>query len=137
MPTAAPTPCRKPGCRGLAHGGGYCEAHAGEAREQANAIRQANDRRRGNSSQRGYGHKWRTKIRPRILRRDPICRCTNPDCPVHRGRVSCTRPSQHVDHIIPKPEGTDDASNLQGLCDGCHSHKTASKDGGYGRPRKA
>jgi len=128
MPTAAPTPCRKPGCSAIAHDG-YCKKHEGEA----NAVRQRYDARRGNSAKRGYDWTWRTRIRPRILRRDPICRCSMADCPVHRGWDGCTRPSTDVDHIVPKPNGGDDDANLQGLCHECHSYKTAKEDGGYGR----
>lgn len=45
-----------------------------------------------------------------------------------------------VDHIIP--HRGDDAlrlalSNLQTLCNVCHSRKTASEDGGFGNARKA
>ena len=41
-----------------------------------------------------------------------------------------------VDHIIPHKGDQDlfwDADNLQTLCRSCHSTKTASEDGGFGR----
>jgi 5-methylcytosine-specific restriction endonuclease McrA len=39
-----------------------------------------------------------------------------------------------VDHIVPLARGgTNDAMNLQTLCGRCHSTKTATRDGGYGR----
>lgn len=55
------------------------------------------------------------KWREIILARDPICRGCN--------RV----PSRQADHIVPRKPGADDWSeeNGQGLCDSCHSYKTA------------
>lgn len=36
-----------------------------------------------------------------------------------------------TDHIVPKTQGgTDDASNLQTLCERCHNVKTTTIDGG-------
>ncbi len=69
---------------------------------------------------------WSDKIRPRILGRDPLC--VNPfDIP---GHVAL---STDVDHIVPRIRGgTDDESNLRGLCHVCHSRKTACEDGGFG-----
>ena len=48
-----------------------------------------------------------------ILNRDPIC------------MVCQKAPSTAVDHITPKARGGDDAdSNLQGICEACHTAKT-------------
>lgn len=113
MPIAPPTPCRKPGCRAASHSP-YCPDHAVEAEQQANAVLRRYDDRRGTSADRGYGHKWRTSTRPRILRRDPVCKCLMADCPVCAGR-GCNRPSTDVDHVIPRPRGSDGDENLQGL----------------------
>jgi 5-methylcytosine-specific restriction protein A len=42
----------------------------------------------------------------------------------------------HVDHIRPLAEGGGNGfSNLQLLCHGCHSRKTARQDGGFGNAR--
>jgi 5-methylcytosine-specific restriction protein A len=75
-------------------------------------------------SERGYGYKWQ-RLRKHILERDHYL------CQV------CGRPtgrSGNVDHIVAKSKGgTDDPDNLQTLCHGCHSSKTAREDGGYGR----
>jgi 5-methylcytosine-specific restriction protein A len=41
-----------------------------------------------------------------------------------------------LDHIVPHKEVWAlfwDPTNWQGLCDGCHSFKTATEDGGFGR----
>lgn len=52
------------------------------------------------------------KLRAQVLREEPFCRV-------------CGRPSETVDHIIPKAwGGTDDRNNLQGLCKRCHNKKT-------------
>jgi len=49
-----------------------------------------------------------------VLRRDPLCRAC--------GHAISTE----VDHIVPKARGgTDEESNLQGLCSACHAAKTA------------
>jgi 5-methylcytosine-specific restriction endonuclease McrA len=49
-----------------------------------------------------------------VLHRDPLCR-------------GCERePSRQADHVVPlKCGGTWDIENGQGLCDSCHSYKTA------------
>lgn len=53
-----------------------------------------------------------TKIRERILARDPIC------------KICYVRPSTHCDHIVAKADlnGPDD---LQGVCGPCHDQKSA------------
>ena len=61
----------------------------------------------------GYDAVWE-KLRRLVKVRDPIC--------VVCGR----RPTRDIDHILPKTQGgTDDLTNLQGLCKSCHSRKTA------------
>jgi 5-methylcytosine-specific restriction protein A len=63
-----------------------------------------------------------------ILQRDIICKICN------RAASTC------VDHIVPfiSPQGVvswerfKDPLNLQGLCQPCHSRKTATEDGGFG-----
>lgn len=61
------------------------------------------------------GRRWMT-LRAVVLSEEPTCRsCTM------RGRVTA---SEEVDHIIPLEDGgTDDRSNLQGLCGDCHKQK--------------
>lgn len=61
-------------------------------------------------------------IRAAVLRDDPLC----PVCK-SAGRVTL---ATEVDHIIPLAKGgTDDRSNLQGLCAEHHADKTASDEG--------
>lgn len=56
---------------------------------------------------------WR-RIRWKVLQRDRRCRWPG-----------CQRIATHVDHVIPRRRGgSDDPSNLMGLCGTCHnSHK--------------
>lgn len=83
------------------------------------------DLRRGTASARGYGANWRT-LRAVIIARDPTCTI----------RVVCMGdPSTDADHIVARSAGgTDDPRNLRGACHRCHSHKTVTEDGGFGRP---
>lgn len=69
---------------------------------------------------------WRW-LRTLILARDPVCKICN------------RLPSKIADHI--KPHRGDwllfcSLENLQGLCAGCHSEKTAKEDGGFGNEQK-
>jgi len=83
---------------------------------------------RPSAALRGYGHAWRKK-RLEVLARDKKCRDPH--------KIGCKKKSRQVDHKIPKSQGgTDDMKNLQGTCDSCHSRKTATQDGGFGRPKK-
>jgi len=71
---------------------------------------------KGSASSRGYGAAW-CKLRVQILRRDPICSWDG-----------CVRPSTDVDHILNRARGgTDEPSNLQGLCHTHHQAKTAAE----------
>src|SRR6266700_3995774 len=61
-------------------------------------------------------------------RRNPYCEAPG-----------CGLPASHTDHIrsvVEAPHLAEDASNLQSLCRGHHSQKTASVDGGWGHARK-
>lgn len=61
-----------------------------------------------------------------ILARDPVCTVCR--------RVVATQ----VDHITPKAlGGTDDATNLRGICDPCHRLKSSREGaaGASGQPR--
>jgi 5-methylcytosine-specific restriction protein A len=92
-----------------------------EARQAERAKRSSEyNRRRGSAASRGYGSRWR-RLRRMILNRQPIC-------------ARCPAAATEVDHIMPRAAGGgDDDANLQGLCKSCHSAKTASEDGGFGR----
>jgi len=112
LPWAPALPCRHPGCRKFRSPEKRgCPDHERNYRTE--------DERRGSSNSRGYGWSWQ-KLRKSILKRDPVC-------------AICKRAwSEEVDHCIPKARGgSDDESNLQGVCRSCHAEKTAlEKRGG-------
>jgi 5-methylcytosine-specific restriction protein A len=119
MPARAHHPCPHPGCGAVVQHG-RCPTHA---RERKRELRQR-DAKRGTATQRGYGASWRA-IRAEVIVRDPICRIC------HRN------PSTDADHVVPRSRGgTDDLTNLQGTCHGCHSSKTAREDDGFGNARR-
>jgi 5-methylcytosine-specific restriction protein A len=69
---------------------------------------------------------WR-RLRVRVLREEPVC------------RVCGRAPSTQVDHIRPHDGDVylfADRANCQGVCAPCHSRKTATEDGGWGRARR-
>jgi 5-methylcytosine-specific restriction enzyme A len=118
MPTRAMKQCSKPGCAELTTGG-LCDKHRKERAKMS-------DESRGNSAARGYGAAWR-KLREAHLNLEPYCR----RCREKGLEVLAT----DVDRIKPlEVGGSDDDSNLQSLCHSCHSRKTATEDGGFGRP---
>ena len=101
--------CTVPGCSALTTSG-RCAAH-----------RRAADQRRGSSAERGYGASWR-RLRLVVLRRDPYC--TWP---------GCCAPASEVDHIVPlRDGGSNELTNLRGLCKPHHSERTAREHGGWG-----
>lgn len=105
--------CAYPGCPRLVERG-RCDKHA-------TGQQQAADRARGSASERGYGAAWR-KLRLAFLAQYPLCRACQ-----SKGMVT---PAVLVDHIVPKPKGTDDWDNLQSLCVSCHRVKSITE----GRP---
>lgn len=109
MPTRPLGPCTTPGCPGRATHNGKCAEHAA-------ALRAAYEQTRPSATERGYDSAWRV-LRHRYLKAHPTC-------------VQCGQPATDVDHITPRRQGgTDEWSNLQGLCRECHSRKTALHDG--------
>lgn len=83
---------------------------------------------RGSRHERGYGTAWE-KLRARILKRDGyLCQACQ-----REGRVG---PATSVDHIKAKAKGgTDDPSNLEGICDHHRAIKDAADRGATWRPR--
>ena len=66
---------------------------------------------------------WR-RVRKRILLRDPYC-----------SAPGCHRASEIADHIVSRRAGgSDDETNLQGLCKRCHNGVTNKFEGGWGLP---
>jgi len=107
MPSAAPRPCTHPGCGALVHdGSGRCAKHPKKAwvRNRPAAIK----RLTGRALQR---------MREERKRDAPLC--------VECAKVGIVRLWDKLDHIVPLEEGgTNDPSNLQGLCDEHHDAKT-------------
>src|SRR5690606_26070474 len=79
---------------------------------------------RASAARRGYGRVWQ-RLRRMQLRREPLCRA---------GRGGDKRAATEVDHIVALVDGgTNESDNLQSLCKGCHSRKTAAENRGFGR----
>lgn len=78
--------------------------------------------------ERVYNRRIWGRVRQRVLERDVYCRL-RVKCDAERPAVAT-----EVDHIMPVARGgaAYDEVNLQGVCTACHSHKTASEDGGFG-----
>jgi 5-methylcytosine-specific restriction protein A len=135
MPTAAPKPCKKPGCRLLTTQGAYCPEHA-------KVVRQQTEVKRESSTKRGYGYRWQQTSKG-FLKAHPLCQC--PDC--LEGEIRLLQ-STVVDHIIPHrvdeaiKSGDEDRiakawalfwnrDNWQAMSKPCHDKKTATEDGGF------
>ena len=80
---------------------------------------------RPNAYRRGYGgYRWEI-TRRRVFRRDNyMCQICGQICV--EGCQDADR-WPNCDHIIPKPIGTNEESNLQTLCGHCHSLKTSKE----------
>ena len=78
--------------------------------------------------ERGYGTAW-DKIRKHILYRDHgLCQ----PC-LKQGKLT---QATEVDHIVDKAsKGSDDADNLQSICEQCHKEKTAAAQGRTLKPK--
>jgi 5-methylcytosine-specific restriction protein A len=85
------------------------------------------DEQRPSARERGYDRPWERR-RAEHLELEPWCRFH-----LERGqRVRAT----DVDHIVPRPAGSDDHSNLRSLCKSCHSRRTAIDQSGWGGATK-
>lgn len=127
MPTVPKGPCLVPSCPRRAVLNGRCEPHAHESE-------------RASSAKRGYTRTWREYAQG-WLRDYPHCgdRVAGPS-PEHSRCVELGLivRARHVDHIKPHRGDRrlfDDPRNHQSLCSSCHSRKTATHDGGFGRGR--
>lgn len=99
-------------------------SHARQARAAAR------DAPRPTAAQRGYGGRWQ-RARLVHLREHPLCeRCH---------AAGLTTAASVVDHVVPHrgdPGLFWDRGNWQSLCEPCHGTKTATEDGGFGRPAR-
>lgn len=111
MPKMPPRPCNTPRCKNMAVSGGRCDEHQPKPWFQTKS-----------SSDRGYGAKWR-KLRDQRLKLDSYM------CQVCL-KVGIYTKADAVDHIIPKSQGgTDSITNLQSICNSCHTSKTQLESG--------
>ena len=80
----------------------------------------------GSNRRDGLPSWWPVTVR-RIIKRDPICRCSGcrkcDPCFGDPQAGSCCRPSQEVDHITGRDNHKDD--NLRGICRACHAQKSS------------
>lgn len=82
---------------------------------------------RGSSTQQGYGSAWRAAAEA-FLEVNPFC--------VDRSAKGCLVFATEVDHEKPHKGDHElfwDRSNWRPRCKPCHSRKTATRDGGFGR----
>lgn len=120
MPQAAPKICTHPGCNRLTKRG-RCDKH----RQQAD---KEDSRRGGTRTQRGYTNA-RMRASKAYLAHHPLC--VHCECEQRITRATVT------DHIIPHKGDMElfwDEDNWQALCKTHHDIKTATEDGGFGRP---
>jgi 5-methylcytosine-specific restriction protein A len=83
----------------------------------------------GTPERRLSGRRWQ-RIRERVLRRAPLCYICLAASPQ---RVTV---ALEVDHVRPlSQQGTDDDSNLAGICKPCHLDKSARERGA--KPKRA
>lgn len=123
MPRALKT-CSIPGCPQLCTKG-RCDEHRADA-----------ERARGTRQQRGYGVGHNRRFRPGVLRRDPLCVCTDTS---HGHGPQCLAPSTDADHhprskreLIRLGLDSTDPQYGRGLCGQCHKQHTAwAQPGGW------
>jgi len=120
-------PCIIPGCPVLTNEP-RCSKH------QTKRDRKFKRKERGTSASRGYGSQWVRKRKRFLDHHAPRDSFGRVICQACRLPISG---SPQVDHKIRRADGgSDDPSNLQALHRSCHGRKTASKDGGFGNPKR-
>ena len=123
-------------CTSCAHHHGPCPAIT--TRGRCHDCSQAAEQARGTATQRGYGRRHRTRFRPAVLARHPICVCTDT---THGHGPRCTAPSTVADHhplsrrqLVTLGHDPDDPRHGRGLCQPCHDKHTAvAQPGGWNR----
>lgn len=118
--------CTYPGCNALVQGINVkrCEKHSYEKSSQPYTA----SARAADTRSEWYNTQAWARARVAFLRAHPLCEQCKRD-----GRLT---PSTDVDHIVPHRGDVtlfNDVNNLQALCRSCHSRKTATEDGGFGR----
>ena len=126
MPHALKT-CSTPGCPELVTSGRCPHCHA-QAEQQ-----------RGTAAERGYDAKHRRIFRTRVLRKNPLCVCTDQD---HDHGAQCLRASTVADHhplsrreLVDAGLNPNNPDRGRGLCKPCHDrHTSQAQPGGWHRP---
>lgn len=116
--------CSTPGCPNLVATG------------RCPTCTRAADQARGTATDRGYGHEHRTRFRAGVLRRDPICTCTDE---THGHGARCWNISTVADHhphsrreLIALGLDPNDPAHGRGLCEDCHNkHTSTAQPGGW------
>lgn len=117
MPSRPKRPCSHPGCPELTSGQ-YCPTHAkAEAKRYEKYDRDPNHNKR-------YGRAWK-KIRAAFLRENPLCEMCWQD-----GKLTAADTVHHKRKL--SDGGTHDSSNLQALCETCHSRLHAQQGDRWG-----
>lgn len=91
------------------------------------AAKPARTEKRESACKRGYGRDWQ-RLRLSHLADHPLC--------VPCGENGLTVEATEVDHRTPHKGDRAllmDPDNLTSMCKACHSRKTATEDGGFGR----
>lgn len=94
------------------------------------------EQQRGTARERGYDQLHARRFRQAVLRRDPLCQCTDT---AHGHGVPCLAISRHADHyprdrrdLIAAGLDPNAPAHGRGLCHGCHSKHTAqAQPGGW------
>ncbi len=116
MPRRPLAGCNHPGCRALVEAGsGQCPAHK-------RAQQRVRDRDRPSPAVRGYGRNHQ-RLRLIVMAEQPLCLTCQA-----AGRIELGTEMDHIDGNVNNLS----RDNLQMLCKGCHSHKTAKEQGGLG-----
>jgi 5-methylcytosine-specific restriction enzyme A len=111
-------PCLSPRCPKLARAGSRCREHAREY-ERARPSRL-----RGRRLQ---------ELRRQVFAEQPVCAICAATRPWHLQDMS-----SELDHVVPLSQGgTDERSNLRGLCGEHHAAKTCVSDGGGSDRRRS
>ena len=123
--------CSTKGCPELT-ASGRCDGCQAQAEQQ-----------RGTAAQRGYDAKHRRTFRNAVLRKNPLCVCTDQTHDNHG--TQCLRASTVADHhplsrkeLVGAGLNPNDPKHGRGLCKPCHDRHTAeAQPGGWHRPHTA
>src|SRR4051812_44452520 len=121
----AKRPCARPGCHALVVKG-YCDG----CRPKYSPEARRTEARKDQLSKKWYDSpRWRA-TRKGYFKEHPLC------ADIYGRHAPGVVAATELGHKVPHKEDWKlfwDRANWQGLCKGCHSTKTATEDGGFGR----